>query len=709
MTFEKILSDVSMDIMSLQDAYNEILKKDHFKKINYYAHINDISKEPMSEGQLQELEAIVDILQILYNSSVGSPVTDSDFDSLQETLVSMGIPRLSGSLEINDNNKVSGMFTTLRGTLGKTYYLYPDEIRTNKSRDYLDDWIKRTEALYERKTGKKIDLNKVKCVVQSKFDGVSVTLEYSGEKPVWISRGDTKANRASDVSHHMKQFNDVFCNDGPIGIKFECMMSEENFEYINSLISNPQLRYHNSRQVVTSTLNSGEADFKSEYLYPVPLRVIHPGEDMEEIHPDMYAKFPTVVCTFGDRDIIKKFANEHRYVEYRGMHFRTDGAVLTILDPEIRRVLGREENVNKFEVAYKFTEEQAITKVKKVEFYVSNFGFVTPVLVVNDVILKGNTINHISLSNKERFDELDLHYGDEVKVLYDIIPYVIIDPMCNRQPHGRKIEFVRFCPRCGHELNLNTTQIQCKNPSCPCKVIGNILNYCQGVRIQNIGYSTLEQLWNAGLLKNGIRSLYKLKKKANEITDLEGFGQLKARKIISEIEAKRRLPDYIFFGSIGIQGLSTKSFQEIFSKVPLDDFVNMIKAKSFELLRERLLMANTIGAVKTGDLVNWLKDTKNRTELFKLMDELLIKESYSAAEVSKNMIKIVFSGCRPSEEMRAMLTNHGYEVCDNWHSQARYLVIPRNGFTSSKVNKAMSKGIPIITIGNITRDIPGLI
>lgn len=708
MTFQKILNDVSMDIMTLEDASKEIQKKDHLKKINYYSHLRSITQEPLSDGELQELECIVDILQILYNSAVGSPISDSDFDSMQETLVDMGIPRLTGTVEINDSAKVSGTYTTLRGTLDKTYYLYPDEPRTNKSRKYLDEWIKSTEALYEKKTGKKIDLNKVKIAIQSKFDGSSVSLEWNGKEAVWITRGDTANNRASDVSHVMKQFNDLYCNSGPCGVKFEVMMTEENLQKINELIADPKKRYKNSRQVVTSILNSTEPDFKAEYLYPVPLRIIHPGEDMEEIHPDMYAKFPTQICTFGDRDIIKKFADEHRYVKYMGMRLRTDGAVLTILDPEIRRVLGRDNNINNFEVAYKFTEESAITRVKKVEFYVSDFGYITPVLVVNDVILKGNTINHISLSNKERFDELNLSYGDEVKVLYDIIPYATVDGTCRKQAHGRKIEFIRFCPKCGHELNLNAVQVQCKNPTCPSRIIGNILNYCNGVRIQNIGYSTLEQLWNAGLLKNGIRSLYKLKKKVNEITDLEGFGQLKARKIVSEIEAKRRLKDYEFFGALGIEGISTKSFQQIFAHIKLDDFTNMIKAKAFDLLRERLLLANTIGPNKTDDLVAWVKNTENRNELNKLMNELIIKESYSEAAISKNLIKVVFSGCRPTDDMKAMLQNHGYEACDNWHRDARYLVIPNEGFTSNKVSKAMEKHIPIITIGNITRDIPGL-
>lgn len=383
------------------------------KRINYYAHIENISKEPLKDSQLQELNAIVGILQILYNSSIDSPVSDSTYDTLQEMLIDMGIPRLTGSVEINDSKKVSHRFKNLRGTLDKTYYLYPDEPRTNKSRKYLDEWIKSAEALYKKNTGKDIDLNKVKIILQPKFDGASCILEWNLDKPIWITRGDTRNNRASDVSHIMNIFNDVFCGDEESGQKFEVMMTEENKNKINELCRSKP--YKNSRQVVTATLNSNEADFKADFLYPVPLRIMKPGDEFEQIHPQLIEKFPTMICTFGDRDKIKEFANNNRWVNINGMRLRTDGAVMTILDDNIKRALGRDGDINNFEVAYKFTEEYAYTKVKRIEFYVSEFGFITPVLVTNDVILKGNTINHISLSNKERFDELGLCYGDEVK------------------------------------------------------------------------------------------------------------------------------------------------------------------------------------------------------------------------------------------------------------------------------------------------------
>ena len=695
MTFEKILNDLTFDKITIKDAYDEVSQKDKMKTINYYVHLNNITKEPLKDSQLQELNAIVGVLQVLYTSAIGSPISDSNYDTLQEMLVDMGIPRLTGSVETNSANKVEHKYRNLRGTLDKVYYLYLTEKRTNKSRKYLDDWIKSVEIKYSLLTGKYINFNEVKVMLQPKFDGTSCIVE-SDDKPVWLTRGDTRNNKASDVSHIMNIFNEIYGKEKGVGIKFEVMITEEDKDHINELYRHRQ--YKNSRQVVTSIMNSNEPDFKVDYLYPVPLRIIRDGEDVEQIHPELIEKFPTEICTLGDRDKIKEFANKYKYVTRNGKRFRTDGVVITILDPKIQKVLGRDNDINNFEVAYKFTEETAYTKVKKVEFYVSEFGFITPVLVVNDVILKGNTINHISLSNKERFDELNLSYGDEVKVLYDIIPYVTTDERCFRVINGRKIEFIKNCPICNTELDLTQTMVQCPNQNCSSRIIGRVMNYCSNLRIQNIGYQTLEALWKEGLLEHGIRSLYKLKKKSLEIQDIEGFGKLKTRKIISEIESKRRLKDYEFFGSIGIEGLSMKTFKIIFNEIKMSEFIDMIKLKNFDLMMAKLIKIKGIGESKSETLISYLKDTKFRVELQKLMEELTLYQTYGSEETSKG--RIVFSGCRPSSDVELLLTSNGWEPSESLNSKAKYLVIPTSGFESTKVDKAKANNIPIIAIND---------
>ena len=229
MTFQKMMSDFSMNLISPKQMYEAVQKKENLRKINYYAHRVDITKEPLLDSELQELEAIVNVLQTLYTSSLGSPIADSTYDTLQEMLIDMGIPRLTGSVEINDAKKASHKFKNLRGTLDKVYYLSRSETRSNSSRKYLDEWINSISTLYEKSTGRRINFNDVKVMCQPKFDGVSAILEWDGKHAVWLSRGDTSRNRASDISHVMNIFNDLYCSgDEPYGIKFEVMMSEEN-------------------------------------------------------------------------------------------------------------------------------------------------------------------------------------------------------------------------------------------------------------------------------------------------------------------------------------------------------------------------------------------------------------------------------------------------------------------------------------------------
>lgn len=698
MSLERILDDLTFDIIDPKTAKKYLTEDKNRKLINYFLHRDKITSEPLKESELAQLNAIVQIAQIIYNSDVESPISDKDYDTLQEMLVDEGVPRLTGSLEINDNKKESHTYHQLRGTLDKVYYLRDTEKRTNKSRKYLSEWIKSMERRYEKITGKKIDLSKCKVICTPKFDGASAVDEISENgKGLWISRGDTKNNRASNISHILSQFDNLFNESINHGIKFEIMMTEENKDYINQIYRDRH--YRNSRQVVTATLNSKDPDFKAEYLYPVPLRIMKKGDVIESIHPDLIRKFPSLACSLSDVDRIREFAINNRYVEMNKMRFRTDGVVITLTDPEIQSILGRENDINNFEVAYKFTEESAYTKVKGVEFYVSEFGYITPVLVVEGVILKGNDVDHITLSNKERFDELDLHYGDTVKVLYDIIPYVTIDENCVRS-NSKKIEFVRYCPKCGSPLDLNVVEVQCPNGECPSKVIGRILNYCSNIRIQNIGLQRLQILYNAGLLKHGIRSLYKLKKYNLDMEDLDGFGRLMTRKIIAEIESKRRLKDYEFFGAIGIETLSTKTFKSIFGAIKYSDFISMIEKKDLDSLKTKLIAINGIGDAKADVLIKYLKNTDDRKELFKLIEELSIAETFTSVPVVTKG-KIVFSGCRPTDEEVALLTGWNWEPTEDWSNKAKYLIIPDKDYESGKVTKARELGIPIIYTGSM--------
>jgi len=260
---------------------------------------------------------------------------------------------------------------------------------------------------------------------------------------------------------------------------------------------------------------------------------------------------------------------------------------------------------------------------------------------------------------------------------------------------GRKIEFVNSCPKCGSALDLDVVEVKCQNPDCPSIRIGRILNFCNNLRIENIGYQTLDILYRVGLLNKGIRSLYKLKKKTYEMEDLEGFGKIKTRKIVSEIESKRRLKDYEFFGSIGIESLSIKTFKSIFSQIKYEDFINMINLKNFDLMLTKLITIDGIAEKKAEVLVNYFKDTSNRIEVQKLIEELSIYSSYGENTSAKG--KIVFSGFR-DENLKSYLESKGYEVSDSLSRKTSYLIVKGKGSGTGKELKATEFDIPIMEV-----------
>lgn len=695
MTLEMIYDGLVFNQLSAKQARKQLEEPQHRKEIQYFINRGTVTSEPLEDGNLAKLNALVNTLQILYNSECDSPISDSDYETLQEMLIDSGVPRITSDSVILDDTKLSHQYQQLRGTLDKVHYLRRTEEKVNASRKYLDDWLATVASTYESTIGKPLVQADVKVLIQPKFDGDSAIAEVGDDGKVrWLTRGDTKRNLANDISKVMRRFDDLISPEyRGCGLKFEVMVTEEDLATINRILGG-SARYKNSRQVVTACFTGNDVDFKANYLYPVPLRYIGDGDEVEKIHPELIAKFPTEVCQLDHvRETIDQFAAKHKLVVINGMGFRTDGVVITILDPKLQSILGRSNDTNHFEVAYKFTEEKAYTTVKDVEFYVSEFGYVTPVVVTNNVIMKGNTINHASLSNKARFDDLQLHYGDTVCLRYDIIPYVTIDDNCPRKKHGKLIEFTHTCPSCGSKLDLDQVQVKCENPECPSVVIGRVANWCSVLKIHNLGGQTLETIQRHDLLKHGIRSLYKLRSKVHDLEDVPGLGQVSARKIISEIEGKRRLKDYQVFGALGIDGLSITTFEKIFSRLRYDDFIGLVRARKFDDLKVELVRVPGLGEKKADMLIAWLKPPLNRKELDKLLSELTVSSSFS----SSPMRRIAFSGFRPIN-LIDRLVKLGYDTDGNVTKDTVCLVVPDATTVTSKTTRAEKLGVPKVVV-----------
>ena len=414
------------------------------------------------------------------------------------------------------------------------------------------------------------------------------------------------------------------------------------------------------------------------------LRYLEEGSDIEELCPEVF-DHPYIKTKLGNIEEIERFATDHRYAD----GLRCDGAVIYLIDRDLRLILGRDNDKNNFEVAYKFTEEYKYTYVKDIEFQVGLLGRITPVVKVEPVKLKGNKISSASLSNIDNMERLGLAKGDMVKILYDIIPYATVDVECEMNKSGHKpIRPITKCPSCGHPTVREGAMLTCVNPECDCIQKGRILNYLIKLRILDISYASVDALYEMGVLRD-ITDLYKLENYRDFIISHKGFGDLTFDNWINQINNKLTVLDYIVLGALGIDGIAEKNFKLILSHYSFDEFMDIVNDGDIDLLTS----IKGIGEKKAKRIIKGVKDYKD--ELKFLWKELDIISSY---DLEDSKFRVCFSKIRDSELERYII-NMGGEVVDSITKDTKvdFLVVPNKFVSSSKISKAINYGVDVVT------------
>ena len=661
------------------------------------AHVNDNN---LSKEEIIKLKEIVDMAQAIYNySGESTGISDETYDILYEKLdmvndIKITVPIISSSNKIGYHK-----FKSLRGTLDKIYYLSEEDAKdnVNKSRRGLPEWVASAERKIKEKTGKSINLWDEDIYVFPKWDGVSCIFEFSndGKLERALTRGFTETNEAQIVTHI---FEDIVTSPftksygSGYGIKTEIMMSNDDLEKYNTIYN---CDYKNSRSIVSSIMNSDEKDDRVKYLKIMQLRMSYidenENESLQELVPGAFEE-PHLLCKLRDTEKIKSFAFNHKNVN----GLRCDGAVIYIINPEIQKILGREHEKQKYEVAFKFTEETGYSKVKDIKFTMGLFGSVNPILEIKPIKLKGNTIQNISLGSMARFNELKLAKGDKVKVLYDIIPYVVMDENdknCKRSDN-KPFEAPTHCPDCGEELQIKDSEsgelLYCMNQKCPCRIKGKILNYFNKMHIDGISFATVDQLYEEGYLKS-IIDIYNLKNVKKSLQKLEGFGKQSVKIIIDAIESNKEVSQSQMLGAIGIEGISTKTFEKILSYLSYDELLDLCwnyEGKAMNTLTE-------IPGIKDKSALKIINGIKENEKLILDLEEEL---SLIPFEKQRARFKVCFTKIRPDKKLSDIIKRKGGIYTDSLTKDIDVLVIPMSGVTSSKVTKAQKYGIPIISI-----------
>lgn len=374
-----------------------------------------------------------------------------------------------------------------------------------------------------------------------------------------------------------------------------------------------------------------------------------------------------------------------------------DGIVISILDEDAIEKLGRSGSINKYQVAFKFPAGIKKSTLKEVRFQVGHVaGTVTPVAKIEPIVIMGNTISSIGLSNYDKLERLNLHVGDEVKIKYDIIPTLFKDSSC-KEARGQQIMGVTKCPvpGCGSELDIvinpetGLRTARCINPDCPSKLVGKIYNYINKMGIENVGEGIVADFVEAGVLTS-IPDLYRLESKRDFIENMKGYGSKKLNNILAGINSRLVVYPHELFGAIGIPSVGKKTMEKVFREFTAFD---LMYGGGFKMTM-RLSNVDGIGDITAGKIMKGIFDH------LELLEELLnhyIKLKDYADKPASNF-KVCFHMIRDKEFAKLLEEKYNFEIQDNLTKSTSLMIVPKLDIQSAKMTKARENHIKVMTL-----------
>ena len=347
--------------------------------------------------------------------------------------------------------------------------------------------------------------------------------------------------------------------------------------------------------------------------------------------------------------------------------------------------------------AYKFPAKEVLTKLEDIIFTVGRTGQITPNAVLSPVLVQGSTIRRATLHNEDYVKEKDLKIGDIVSIRKagDVIPEVV-EPIIERRTGEEKdFHMIENCPICGSKLVKKDGQVDyyCLNPLCDKRNIESLIHFVDrhAMNITGLGERIIEDFYNMGLIKS-ITDIYHLKSHAEDLVELEGFGNKSVNNLIEAIEnSKNNSLEKLIF-ALGIEQVGEKTAKVLARRFEtMDNLMNT----SVDILTN----IQDIGGIIAQSIVDYFSKDENK-KLISDLKELGLNMSYTGEKIEEkdefSNKAFVITGTLTNytrDEVKRMIENFGGRVSESVSKKTDVVIVGEN--PGSKYDKAQKLGITI--------------
>ena len=504
--------------------------------------------------EMTDLERIKELVSILnkagksYYSEGVEIMSNFEYDKLYDELVKL---EEKTKIVLSDSPTVNVGYETL-SELPKERHDSPMlSLDKTKNSDELVDWLGSQRGL-----------------LSWKLDGLTIVLTYeNGELLKAVTRGNGEVGEI--ITQNAKVFKNVpllIPFKGRLVIRGEAIITYSDFEKINEKIPEIDAKYKNPRNLCSGSvrqLNNKITEERNVRFFAFSL-VYADGQDFKNSRKVQFEwlkeqGFSVVeykeVTSENLKDTIMWFEDK-----IKDNDFPSDGLVILYDDIAYGDSLGRTAKFPRNSMAFKWTDETAVTHLRKIEWSASRTGLINPIAVFDTVELEGTKVSRASVHNISIMEGLQLGIGDEISVFK---ANMIIPQIADNFTRSGNVEIPLECPVCKGKTQIkqinDVKSLYCMNEECDSKKIEKLIHFAsrEAMNIDGLGDKIIEQFYNLGFV-TCIEDIYHLDVHEKEIMDIEGFGKKSMDKLLEAIEnSKANSLEKLLFG-LGIKGIGAK-------------------------------------------------------------------------------------------------------------------------------------------------------
>lgn len=541
-------------------------------------------------------------------------------------------------------------------------------------------------------------------VVEPKFDGLSVALEY---RDGVLVRGSTRGDGlvGEDVTANIRTIRTVpkkLTQPVPfLEVRGEVYMSHDSFL---SLCARQELQeekpFKNPRNAAAGSLRQKDPRVTATReldIFVFNLQQVE-GETLSSHAQSlkwMRELGLTVPPFYKVCDTIEEVLEEVRRIgELRGsLPYSIDGAVVKVDQFSQRAQLGSTAKFPKWAEAFKYPPEEKETTLLSIEINVGRTGVLTPTGIFEPVQLAGTTVSRATLHNEDFIAEKGLCPGARVvlRKAGEIIPEVVKVLSCPED--STPFQMPETCPSCGQPVTREEGEaaVRCTNPECPAQLLRHLIHFASrdAMDIDGLGPAILEQLVSAGLLRTPA-DLYSLTQE--QLAGLERMGEKSAQNLLDALEASKKNDFSRLIFALGIPHIGAKAAKLLAARFPTMDAL-------LEATEEEIASIDGFGQIMAQAVAEFLQLPGSR-HLIQALREAGV--NMEAAQTPTGSLfsgrTFVLTGTLPTmtrSQASALIESLGGKVSGSVSKKTSYVVAGEEA--GSKLAKAEKLGIPVLS------------